>query len=125
QVPLAPEQHMQASIAEPSALMGNRLHPLAQHDVVGSKRLIAHRHPAAAQDPARPPLAHPKRSLEMGDGISLGSGRHHFFPRRSFRAALSSMLSASSFLSLLFSSSSAFSRFASLTSMPPYLAFHL
>jgi hypothetical protein len=41
------------------------------------------------------------------------------------KAELSNMASASSFLSLPFSSSSAFSRFASLTSMPPYLAFHL
>jgi hypothetical protein len=35
------------------------------------------------------------------------------------------MASASSFFSLLFSSSSAFRRLASETSMPPYLAFQL
>lgn len=52
-----------------------------------------------AQYSARPPLAHPIRSLEMGDSIPLGGGRYHFFPRRSLSAALSSMLSASNFLS--------------------------
>src|SRR5271155_6263056 len=48
-----------------------------------------------------------------------------FFPRMSLSAALSSIESANSFFSRRFSSSSAFSRFASDTSMPPYLAFHL
>ena len=39
--------------------------------------------------------------------------------------ALSSIASANSFFSLAFSSASAFSRRASDTSRPPYLAFHL
>jgi len=77
QVALAPEQHMQPAITEPTAFMSDSLHPLAQRHIVGAKRPIAHCHPAATQHTARPPLAHSKRSLEMGDGISLGSGRHH------------------------------------------------
>src|SRR5258707_3412136 len=48
-----------------------------------------------------------------------------FFPSRSFSAALSSIASASSFLSRRFSSSSDFSRRVSETSHPPYFAFHL
>jgi hypothetical protein len=112
-------------VPEPSPLVGNGLHPIAHHDVIGPKRLVAHRHRATSQYSARPPLAHPIGSLEMGDSIPLGGGRYHFFPRRSFSAALSSMLSASSFLNRAFSSSSAFRRRASLMSMPPYLAFHL
>src|SRR5690606_24166342 len=124
-IPFPPQQDVQAPIAEPSPLVGNGFHPIAQHDVIGPKRLVAHRHPATSQYSARPPLAHPIGSLEMGDSIPLGGGRYHFFPRRSFSAALSSMLSASSFLSRAFSSSRAFRRRASLTSMPPYLAFHL
>jgi hypothetical protein len=48
QMALAPEQHVQPAIAEPPTLMGNRLHPLTQHHIIGAKRLIAHRHPAAA-----------------------------------------------------------------------------
>ena len=47
------------------------------------------------------------------------------FPRRSFSAALSSIASARSRFRRAFSPSRPFSRFASLTSMPPYFAFHL
>jgi hypothetical protein len=54
-----------------------------------------------------------------------GGGRHHFFVPTSFNIALSSIASANSFFSLAFSSSNAFSRLASDTSRPPYLAFHL
>src|SRR4029077_8287623 len=57
--------------------------------------------------------------------LALGGGPYHFFDRSSFKAALSSMDSASSFLSLRFSSSSVLSRLASDTSRPPYLAFQL
>jgi hypothetical protein len=76
-IPFPPQQDVQASIAEPSPLMGNGLHPLAQHNVIGPKRLVAHRHPATPQHSARPPLAHPIGSLEMGDSIPLGGGRYH------------------------------------------------
>src|SRR5262249_51440051 len=48
---------------------------------------------------------------------------YHFFPITSFSALLSSVRSATSSLSFLFSSSSARRRLASLTSRPPYLAF--
>ncbi len=50
---------------------------------------------------------------------------HTFFPKRSFKAALSSTASARSRFSFVFSSSSVFSRLTSDTSMPPNLAFHL
>ena len=61
----------------------------------------------------------------MSSSLSLGGGRHHFFELMSLSIALSSIVSASSFFSLAFSSSSAFSRLVSETSKPPYLAFHL
>src|SRR3989304_739134 len=61
----------------------------------------------------------------MSDSLALGGGPYHFFVRSSFSAALSSIDSASSFFSFRFSSSSAFSRRASDTSRPPYLAFQL
>lgn len=64
-------------------------------------------------------------AFEVSDGLSLYSGRYHFFERRSFKAALSSIASANSFFSLVFSASSAFSRLASDTYMPPYLLFQL
>ena len=50
---------------------------------------------------------------------------HTFFPKRFFKAALSSMASASSRFSRVFSSSSVYSRLASETSIPANLAFHL
>src|SRR5439155_8529721 len=76
-------------------------------------------------DRAGPTLAHLQHAAQMSNSLALGGGPYHFFDRSSFKAALSSMDSASSFLSLRFSSSSVLSRFASDTSKPPYLAFQL
>ena len=67
----------------------------------------------------------PASPAQMDDSFPLPRGRHHFFPKRSFSAALSSMESASSRFNRVFSSSSALSRLASETSKPPNLAFHL
>lgn len=53
----------------------------------------------------RPPFAHPEGVSEMGDSFPLGRGRLHFF-KRSFKAALSSIASASGRFSRVFSSSS-------------------
>ena len=62
---------------------------------------------------------------KIRNGFTLHGGPYHFFETRSFIAARSSICSASSFLSFAFSSSSAFSRFASDTVIPPNLAFQL
>ena len=105
--------------------MGDRLHALAKGGIVGPGRLVSHGHAAAADGFTRPPFAHPECVSQMGDSFPLGRGRHHFFPKRSFKAELSSMVSASSRLSRVFSSSSVFSRLASETSSPPNFAFHL
>ena len=94
QVPLSPQQDVQPPIAEASSFMGDRLHPLAQSRIIDPDGLVAHRHPTTAQHPARPPLAHSKDLLEMGDSIPLDGGRYHFFPSRSFSAELSSIASA-------------------------------
>jgi len=67
------------------------------------------------------------------NGLTTGNGNrpctdeadHTFFPKRSFKAALSSIASARSRFSFVFWSSSVFSRLASDTSMPPNLAFYL
>ena len=79
---LPSQQHVQAPIAEPPALMRQRPKPLSQLGVIRSTRTIAHRHPHAADDFARPPLAHLERRTNMSDSFSLGGGRHHFFARR-------------------------------------------
>jgi hypothetical protein len=51
----------------------------------------------------RPPFAHPMGIHEMRDSLPFGRGRHHFFARRSFKAALSSMPSAKSRFNRVFS----------------------
>src|SRR3981081_403796 len=119
------EQDMQAPIAEAAAFMGDRLHALAKAGIVRPGRLVSHGHAAAADGFTRPPFAHPVGIHETRDSFPLGRGRHHFFPKRSFNAALSSMASASSRFSRVFSSSSVFSRLASEPSIPPNVAFHL
>src|SRR6267154_3210774 len=122
---LAPQQHMQPPIAEPPPLLGQGLQPLAKFAVILPPGLVAHAGPIAVDHPARPPLAHLIGLLQISRSLPMRGGRHHFFPSRSFNATLSSMASASIRFSLAFSSSNAFSRRASDTSRPPYLAFHL
>jgi hypothetical protein len=54
----------------------------AHERVVRPAGMIPHRHSHAADNPARPPLAHVERRTQTSDSLSLGSGRHHFFPSR-------------------------------------------
>lgn len=93
--------------------------------IVWAPGAVAHGRAIHSQHKTRPPLAHAVVGTDMGNGTPHSRGRHHFFAATSFRMALSSMASASSFFSRAFSSSSAFSRRASETSSPPYLAFHV
>src|SRR5215213_6350652 len=124
-VALPLEQNMQASVTEPAALRGNRPHALPNDGIISPGRLISHGHAAAADGFTRPPFAHLAGFHQMSDSFPLLRGRHHFFPKRSFSAELSSMASASSRFSFVFSSSNVRSRLASETSIPPNLAFHL
>jgi molybdenum cofactor cytidylyltransferase len=108
----------------PPTLIGRRHFPtLLTLEGDEGPRMLAAR--ARTVEVADDMLGDINRPEEMGDTIPLGGGRYHFLPRRSFSAELSSIASASSRLSLAFSSSSALSFLASLTSIPPYLAFHL
>ena len=75
--------------------------------------------------PRRKFWVHVQHEIVGEIGLALPRGRHHLFPRRSFSATLSSMVSANSRFSRVFSSSSALSRLASETSIPPNLPFHL
>ena len=93
--------------------------------IIRSGAAIADRAPVDLERCTRPPFAHLEPYPELSDGLSPDGGRHHFFDAISFSIALSSIASASSFLSLAFSASGALSRLASDTSRPPYLAFHL
>lgn len=109
----------------PPSLLGDGLHALTQRDVIPARGSVSHGHAAQAGGFKRPPFAHRVMPHEMADSFSLGSGRYHFFPSRYFCATLSSIASASMRFSLAFSSSSARSRLASDTSIPPKRAFHL
>src|ERR1700678_707776 len=122
---LPAQEDEQAAIAEAAAFSGQCHESFAQPGIVRPPRLVADRHPLTANCLARPPLAHLRGRLEMGDSFPLHSGRHHFFESRSFKATLSSMASANSRFNLPFSVSSALSRLASDTSMPPNLLFQL
>src|SRR5215469_7498393 len=70
---------------------------------------IPHRGAIGSKCRTRPPLADLIGDLKVSDGLTPGGGRHHFFEATSLSMALSSITSASSFLSFAFSSSSAFS----------------
>ena len=122
---LPPQQDEQPAIAEPAALIGQLAQPGAQLRVRRPARAVADHLPIRADDRTGPPLRQAHHGLQMRDRVALGGGPYHFFDRSSRSAAASSICSASSFFSFAFSSSSAFSRLASETSMPPNLAFQL
>src|SRR5215469_5396196 len=98
------------------------LSTLAQPIVIAPSVPVADARPVHGNHTARRPLAHREPASQMSHRLAASSGRHHFFPSRSFNAALSSIASANSRFSLAFSTSKARSRFASLTSSPPVLA---
>src|SRR5437764_588194 len=114
-----------AMIAEASAYSGQRAQPSADRSIGRPPAAVANRTAIDADRAARPPLAHREDLRKVSRGLPSDGGRHHFFAAMSFSIALSSIASASSFFSREFSSSSAFSRRASETSIPPNLPFHL
>src|SRR6202042_3538783 len=122
---LPPQQHMAPAIAEAPSLLGQSFQAFAQRSVIRPPPVITHAGSVASLPPAPPSKAHLVCGLQISRSLPMRGGRHHFFPRRSFSATLSSIASASIRLSLAFSSSSAFNRRASDTSSPPNLAFHL
>lgn len=79
---------MNASIAEAAAFMRQRLHALAKAMIVAAAGFVTDRHPAKADGFTRPPFADPMLIHQMRDSSPLCCGRHHFFPKRSFNAAL-------------------------------------
>ena len=116
---------MQSPIAEPAANSRQRADALTNLRIVGSLRTVADRRAIEAESQARPPLAQVMGSHAVRDDVPSQSGGHRSRLLTSFRITLSSIASARIFFSFAFSSSSAFSRLASDTSMPPNFAFHL
>lgn len=67
---------MQATIAEPPALLSKltQLHP--KLGLIIPPGLVAHALSVGAYDATRPPIAHPQKRLQACDRLSLGSGHH-------------------------------------------------
>lgn len=106
--------------------------PLSETHVVGLPRTAmmasssrATRAPESEVSATSARLAHLVSRARVSHGLPFSDGRQHFPKVMSFRIALSGIVSASSFFSFAFSSSSAFSRLASDTSMPSNFDFHL
>ena len=116
---------MQQPLAEPASNLGQFLQPLSQHRVRPAEPPRSAWSSGNSQSPGTSAARSSRGPPPDARPLAAAQRASPFFPSRSFKAKLSSIESASSFFSLPFSSSSAFSRFASLTSMPPYLALHL
>src|SRR6185437_12298224 len=120
---LALQQPAQPPIAEAPALRRQLLQPLAHRFIVDPAPLIVQRRMADAGSRVVGSVC---GLPSAGQPLSAAPQASAVFPRMSLSAALSSIASASSFLSRRSSSSStSSSRRASKTSNPPYLAFHL
>jgi hypothetical protein len=122
---LALPQNVQPAIAKPPPDCGNLAQTGSNDTIVRPPAAVADRAAIHSDRPACPPLAHPVDLMQVRGGLSSGGRGHQFLAATSRSMALSSIVSANSFFSLAFSASSAFSRRASETSIPPYLAFHL
>src|SRR5690606_38534706 len=122
---LPPEQDEQSPVAEAPALIGKLTQPAAQFRLRRPAGPVAHHLAIGTDNGAGPTLRQAHGGPQMRDGFAPGGGSYHFFVKSSRSAEASSIWSASSRFSFAFSSSSAFSRLASETSIPPYLAFQL
>src|SRR3984957_10958512 len=122
---LLPQQDEQSPIAEALPFVGEIAQMRPKFCVRRSALSIADTLATRVDDRTGPPFRQAHHGLKMRDAFALDGGPYHFFDRSSRSAAASSICSAKSFFSLAFSSSSWLSRLASVTSMPPYLAFQL
>jgi hypothetical protein len=120
-----PEQDRQPAIAEPTTLVGDLAHPLADRIVLSAERLILPRRPVDPDQPAGATLGEAVVGYQLLHRSVAIHRPGQFFPSRSFSADTSSIDSASSFFSRRFSSSNVRNRAASDTVMPPYFAFQL
>lgn len=83
-------------------------------------RRIAQHGSAIPRKPTGPGIGDGRLRPPQGNRLALGWPGRYFSDSAAFRASLSSMLFASSFLRRRFRSSSVFRRWASDTSRPPY-----
>src|SRR5579859_2429310 len=119
-----PTQHpMQPPITEAWSLCRDLSQPRSQRLIVPHPRPITATPPVHPQQPAGAPLAQMSFRANDPHGLSSSLRAHHFFDSTTFRASMSSACCATIFFNRLFSSSNSRNRLASLTSMPPNLAF--
>src|SRR5439155_7494620 len=111
---------VQPTVAEPWPAGCQRPQRLPD-GIVAAGALVAHARPRCPQRVARSALADAEPVPEKAHDLTASHGRHHFRWTAAFSIWLSSVRSATSVFSRRFSSSSARSFRASLTSRPPYL----
>src|SRR5688500_7443049 len=121
--PLALDQDVQPPVAEAPALTGQLDQALLKAVVLPLRAIVQHA-ARQAQHAAGAAFGHKVLGPHGGDGIPSRLRAQNFPRATTFNASLSSIASASSFLSLAFSASSARSRLASGTSMPPNFRRH-
>lgn len=119
--PLPRQQDAEPPVAEAPALAGTVAQPLTDLGRVGL-RLPPHGLRVDRDQPAGPPLREALLRHQAQRGGPACRRRSLFFLSRSLSADTSSIDSASSYFSRLFSSSSDFSRLASDGDIPPYFA---
>src|SRR5215208_2861431 len=123
---LPAQQFVQPPVAEPAALAGKGMQALKDPRMIVGALGLSLRH--RARDPDQPASTTARQTmLLLGHRHRLPpcGRRHQFFASSPLSAWLSSIVSARSCFSRRFSPSSALSRLASETAMPPYLARHL
>ena len=100
--------------------------PLSETQIAAQPQTaIAHRCTVGSERRKRPSLADLIRNPQLSDGLERGGGPSPFFCGDIIEHHVSSIASTKSFFSFQFSFSGDFSRRASDTLRPPYLAFHL
>jgi len=116
---------MKAAVVEAATFIHQYLHTLVKNMIIVVSCFIADHHSAKANGFPRPPFAHLIVFHQPSDSVPLYCERHHFFPKRSFKAALPSIASANSRFNLVFSSSSDLNRLVRDPFVPPNWTFHL
>lgn len=121
--PFALDQDVQPPVAETPSLAGQLDQAPLQAIVLSLGGVLQHA-ARQAQYAAGAPLGHMSLGPHDDDGVAWCLRAQNFPRATTFNASLSSIASASSFLSLLFSASNARRRLASGTSMPPNFRRH-
>ncbi len=82
---LAPQQCVQAAIAEAPPLLDERLQPLSQVAIIGPPRLVAHARPIRPNHPVRPGARWSVAASASGDALINPDRRWKLHPERRLR----------------------------------------